>query len=111
MREPDAGIAGGALDHRAAGLEHPAPLGIEHDPFGRPVLDRTAGIHEFGFTQDLAAGFLAQSLEPNQRSVADRADESIAHSHLDPSVLHVIVAGRPFGGIRPIKASPDEPGM
>jgi hypothetical protein len=108
--KPDTGVARGPLDHRPAGLQHAPPLGIQHDPLGSPVLHGTAGIHEFRFTKDLAAGFLAQSLEANQRRVTDRADESIAQSHLpSPSLGHL--EGGHSGGIRPIKASPGDPGI
>ena len=88
MGEPDARIARGTLDHRAAGFQHPPPFGIEDDPLGGPVFHGAARIHEFCFTQDLATGFVAQNLEANQRRVADRADESITQSHLQPPLAY-----------------------
>ena len=60
VRETDAGVSGRALDDGSARLKRAAALGIEHDPFGRPVLDRTAGVHEFRLAEDFTAGFLAQ---------------------------------------------------
>ena len=60
--EPDAGVAGRPLHHRASRLEHAASLGIEHDPLGCAVLDRAAGIHEFGLAENLATRLLAHRL-------------------------------------------------
>jgi len=48
MRQTDAGVTRRALHHRAGGHERTASLGVEHDRAGRTILDRTAGIHEFG---------------------------------------------------------------
>jgi hypothetical protein len=66
VREPDAGVARRALDHRAAGLERAAPLGVSHDVERRAVLDRAAGIQEFRLAEDLAAGFARELLEPDE---------------------------------------------
>ena len=60
--EPDAGIAGGRLDHEPAGLEFAALLGLENHPLAGAVLHRLAGIHEFGFAQDGAAGQRGRAL-------------------------------------------------
>ena len=81
VREPDPGVAGGALDHRTAALQQPALLGIQNDPLCGAVLHGAAGIHEFRLSQDLAAGFFAQSAQANQRGVADRVRKSITHVH------------------------------
>ncbi len=47
VREADPRVAGGALHHGAAGFQNSAPLGVQHDPLCRAILDRTAGVHEF----------------------------------------------------------------
>src|SRR5207249_3328912 len=51
----DPRVTGGALDNRCAWLEQTALLGIGDDPVGRTILYRAAGIHEFRFSQNLAA--------------------------------------------------------
>src|SRR5204863_5808834 len=51
----DPRVTGGALDDRCAWLEQTALLGIGDDPVGRTILYRAAGIHEFRFSQNLAA--------------------------------------------------------
>src|SRR5438045_11383 len=55
-READAGVAGGAFDDQAAGLEEPALLRVEDDVQPGAVLHRAAGIQELGLAEDLAAG-------------------------------------------------------
>ena len=81
-REPDAGIAGGRLDHEAAGLEFAALLGFEdHLPAGA-VLHRLARIHEFGFAEDGAAGQRGCALKLDQRRVADGFDDTVANLHV-----------------------------
>ena len=56
--QADAGVAGGGLDHQTAGFQLAAFLGLEDHLPRRPVLDRLAGIHEFGLAQDGAPGRL-----------------------------------------------------
>ena len=73
QRQADAGIAGRALDDRAARLQRAALLRILDDRQRRAVLDRAAGIHELGLAQDLAAGRLRGAAQPDQRRIADRA--------------------------------------
>src|SRR5438874_909638 len=51
----DARVTGGALDDRCARLEQTSVLGIGDDPVGRTILYRAAGIHEFRFSENLAA--------------------------------------------------------
>src|SRR5690606_34373884 len=75
VREPDAGVAGRALDDGAARAERAALLRGEHDELRGPVLDRAARVQEFRLAEDLTAGFLARAPEPDERGVADRVDE------------------------------------
>lgn len=49
MGEADAGVAGGAFDYGAAGLEQAFLLGVFDDVEGGAVLDGAAGVLEFGF--------------------------------------------------------------
>src|SRR4029077_6323314 len=81
VRESDAGVAGGALDDRAARLQDAAALGIQDDPLCSPILDRAARIHELRFPQDFAARLLAQAPQADQRGVADRIRKSISYIH------------------------------
>ncbi len=76
MRETDAGVAGRALDHAATGTQFAALFRIGNDGARRPVLDRAAGIHELSLGEDLAAGLLADSAQPDQRRIADRGRQN-----------------------------------
>ena len=82
QREPDAGIAGGALDHRAARLKLPRVERVADDEQRGAVLDRLARIHELGLAEDHAAGLFGRALELDQRGVADRLDDAVAVGHL-----------------------------
>src|SRR5262249_3006608 len=77
----DAGVAGGAFDHGAAGRQLAALLGVRDDRARGPVLDRTAGIHELRFAENLTAGLFTQRPQPDQRRVADRADKAFDQAH------------------------------
>ena len=81
QRQPDAGIAGGAFDDDAAGLERPALDRVLDDEQRGAVLDRLAGIHELGLSQNRAAGGRRGALELDQRRVADRFDDTVADLH------------------------------
>jgi hypothetical protein len=83
-RETDAGVAGRALDHRAARLQAPRIQRITNDEERRAVLHRLAGIHELGLAEDRAAGLLGRALELDQRGVADRLDDAVADGHWGP---------------------------
>ena len=61
VREADAGVAGRALDQRAAGLEQPPALEVLEDAAGGAVLHRAAGVQELGLAEDLAAGLVAEA--------------------------------------------------
>ena len=56
--EADAGIARGAFDDHAAGLQFSRLLRRPDDAQGGAVLDRAAGVHELGFSVYVAAGQL-----------------------------------------------------
>ncbi len=105
-RKPDAGVAGGALDDRAARAQEAAALGVAHDPQRRPVLDRLAGVEELGLAEDRAAGLLRGPSQQDQRRVADQVDEALlfhlshmracrAQSLVDPSPRLKVGSGRP----------------
>jgi hypothetical protein len=85
MREPDAGVAGRALDHGAAGLQPSATLGVQNYPLGRAILDGTTRIHEFSLAEDFAARLFAQAAQTNQRGVADRARKPVTYAHQSSS--------------------------
>src|SRR5262249_43735017 len=77
----DAGVAGGSLDDHAAGPQPAAFHRILDDEQRRPILDRLAGIHEFGFAKNGAAGLLRCALELDEGGVADRLGDSVANLH------------------------------
>ena len=76
-REAGAGVAGGRLDDRAAGLQPPVSLGGLDEPHRDAVLDRAARIEvlELGDQLRLDAG--ADAAEAHQRRVADRVEDRI----------------------------------
>ena len=80
QRDADAGVAGGALDDRAAGLEDATFLGVEDDRETGAVLYRTARVHELGLAENGAAGRLRRAPETNERRVADGARQPIGHA-------------------------------
>ena len=74
--DADAGIAGGALDDHAAGLELAALLGVLDDGERRAILHRAAGIEELRLAVDVAARRLRGGDQLDQRRVADAIDET-----------------------------------
>ena len=82
QRQADAGVAGGALDDRAARAQQAAALGVAHDPQRRPVLDRLAGVEELGLAEDRAAGLLRGPPQQDQGRVADQIDEALLFHEL-----------------------------
>ena len=80
-RQPNAGVAGGALDHEAAGLELAALLGLQDHLAAGAVLHRAAGVHELGLAEDGAAGRGRRPFELDQRRVADGLDDTVADLH------------------------------
>ena len=75
--EADAGVAGGALHHRAAGPQRAALHRVLDDVERGAVLDRLAGVHELGLAEDGAAGRLGGALELDERGAADRGGHAV----------------------------------
>ena len=84
QRQADAGVAGGAFDDHAARPQRALRHRVLDDEERGAVLDRLAGIHEFGLAEDGAAGRLGGALERDQRRVADGFDDSVAGLHVQP---------------------------
>ena len=71
VREPDACVAGGALDDGAARVEEAALFGVSHQVEGGTVLDAATWVLEFGFAVDVAVEFAGEGAELDKGSVAD----------------------------------------
>ncbi len=74
-REPDAGVAGGRLDDRAAGLQLPLALGRLDHREPDPVLHRAARIQVLELGEDPCAARWRQLLEPHDRRRADQVEQ------------------------------------
>ena len=85
QREADAGVAGGAFDDHAAGLERPSLLGVEDDVERGAVLHRAARVQELGLAEDAAAGDLRRAAQPDERRIADGADEAVSDLRVQDS--------------------------
>ena len=73
QRQAEAGVAGGRLDHGAAGLQAAVALGgIDHRQ-ADPVLDRAAGVLRFEL-QEQRAGAGVEPRHAHQRRVADELE-------------------------------------
>ena len=97
-RQADAGVARGALDHEAAGLELAALLGLQDHLAAGAVLHRAAGIHELGLAENGAAGRGRRPFELDQRRVADGFDDAVADLHgFSPVSRSRNVVERPSG--------------
>ncbi len=70
-----------AFDDNAAGPQLALLRRIIDDEQGRPVLDGLTGVHEFGLAEDGAAGRFRNSLELDQRGVANRFGNSVGKLH------------------------------
>ena len=85
-RQADAGVAGGRLDDRAAGLELAGGLrGLDH-PGRDAVLHRAAGVEVLHLGQhERAVGAAVREVEgpvePDQRGVADQVEERVHVLH------------------------------
>lgn len=71
MGESDACISCGAFDDGAAGLQLAQLLSVFDDVEGCAVFNAAARVLEFGFAEDIAAGFFGEALETNQGCLAD----------------------------------------
>ncbi len=94
-RKPNAGIARGRFHHQTTRLELAALLGLEDHPLARAVLDRLAGIHEFGLAENGAAGQLGCALELDEGRVADRFDDVFVKGHVLKCRFVCPIVGRP----------------
>ena len=81
--EADAGIAGGAFHDGPAGTQRAARDGVADDGERGAVLDRPAGIHEFGLAENPAARGLRRRAELDQRRVSDGLDDTGLDIHDD----------------------------
>jgi len=86
QREPDAGVAGGAFDHKPARLEIAAPLGLQDHLASRTIFHRTAGVHELGFAQDQAPGGFGGLPQLDQRRIANGFDGAVAGLHFKNTI-------------------------
>ena len=59
----------------------PLSIASRDDAERRAVLDRMAGVHEFGLAEDGAAGFLRRAPKLDQRRIADRGKDGVADVH------------------------------
>src|SRR5207302_3205944 len=93
-RQAHAGIAGGAFDDGAGGLEETLALGfVDH---GNPdaVLDRTAGIQVIGFDVDLGFAVAGDTIEANDRRMTDGFEDGAQlHALIDSAVYHAAMWG------------------
>jgi len=76
MRQTDAGVARCAFDNGTAGLDKAQPFGMLDDEESGAILDGATGVLEFGFAEDVAAGFFRELLEADERRLANGCVES-----------------------------------
>ena len=74
-RKAGAGVPGGRLDDRAAGLQLPFALGRVDHRDRDPVLDRAARVEELELGEDGRRVVGHDVLEPNERGVADQLEQ------------------------------------
>jgi hypothetical protein len=70
--EPDASVSGCAFDDGAAWVQESEALGIFDDEERGSIFDAAAGVLEFGFAEDVAAGLFAEAFEADERGFANR---------------------------------------
>ena len=68
-REPHAGVAGRALDDRAAGLQRAALLGVLDHPDRHAVLDRVAGVDRLDLGEDGRPSRRGDAVDAHHRRV------------------------------------------
>ena len=74
-REPDARVAGGRLDDRAAGPELAVALGRLDHREPDAVLVRAARVHELELREDRSRHVLRDAVEPHDRRGADEVED------------------------------------
>ena len=79
-RQGDAGVAGGRLHDRLAGLEQALALGVEHDRQRQAVLDRAAGIERLDLRVERDVR-RRDAMEPDDRRVADGVEDAVVEGH------------------------------
>ena len=80
-REPDAGVAGGALHDETARLQGAAGLRIPDDAERRTILHGAAGVHELRLAQNLATRRRAGAVQADQGRVPDGVDHAGGDRH------------------------------
>ena len=81
--EPQAGVAGRAFDDGAAGLEFAGAFGFFDHGDADAVFHRAAGIHVIGFDPNFGGGIFRQTVEADDRRVADGFEDVVALHALD----------------------------
>jgi hypothetical protein len=81
QRKADAGVAGGAFDNEATGLEIAALLRLKDHLLAGAVLHRLARIHELGLAENGATGDFRGAFQFDERRVADGFDDVITNGH------------------------------
>ena len=84
QRKSHAGIAGSALDDRAAGLEHAAALGIVDHGDADAVFHRAARIQVIRLDVNLSGRIFGHAIQPDQRRIADSFEDVIAFHRRNP---------------------------
>ena len=79
--QADSGVARGPLDDPAPGAEQALGFGVAHHVERRAVLYRLPGVHEFGLAENLAAGRVADVIQPDQGRVADGVEDALRNRH------------------------------
>ena len=101
--ERNAGIAGGGLDQRVARLDVATRLGARHHRQRRTILHRTGRVVAFELGEDDVAtcrdGGAGQSLQANQRRVADEVLQRLIH--YSPAIRRTDEHPPPPSRIRP----------
>lgn len=93
----NASVAGGALDDGAARLQQALLLGILDDVESGAVLDGTTGILELGLSQNLTSRLLGETLQADERSLADSCGQASADNGLQTLAGSHTVNEAPLG--------------
>ncbi len=109
QRQAQAGIAGGGLDHGAAGLQAAVVLGLLDHGAADAVLDRAAGVLRFQFQKQLArTGVHARDL--HQRGVADQGEDGCLRRMLQCALHDCLQRRRLVGAANAISGRRWAPG-